>query len=773
MNILRYKEEIMRFKIVIFLFGLIFLVGYSEEIGNRKVKILEQKISGKEVELEELKVLYQELLEKNEKMETSPKIGLVLSGGGAKGVAHVGVLKMLEEYNIHIDYITGTSFGSIVGALYAAGYTADEVEKIIFNIDWDSFKNDKQGRKHTSFKSKAGKEKYILNLGVDKDYNLKLPKGVLTGEAFYLELKSLFMRVEGIDDFDDLKIPFRAVSTNINTGERYVAGEGDLAKAVFMSMAIPTILDPVEHNGEYYVDGGLIENLPVREVIEMGADIVIAVDISADSNMIEDNSNIFQILEKMTTYKSEVQFEKAKELADILIVPDVKDHSIADFTGLESLVKKGVDETKQYREELVKLGSNEGKSKQNLKSVNDKEIKVKINEVMLIGNKSLTLDKVLATSGKGIPEEYTVEEMTLWMNKLEAIDIINRFFYVIEDEKLIINVKENEDKHLRLGLNYSHDFGAALRIGSDIQNYGLFDNDSMIMAEISKYPKIEFENITDYRFKEAQYLGIVNLGLTTDPLFIYDKDDKISDYNNYKLYISGGLGTVLFNSYLVATKFYYIGIKNEYTSGSKDFISSSSWEYVKNRTFITTDTRDQAYFSNGGANNRMELFSGGDIKGEGDVEFYGGLYDLHKYIPINEEFNVELFASGGKMNGGNVPENEYFKIGGLRSDEGTNQFSFYGMNAMRKHVDEFYMGGINLRYKFNRNVYINVKYNVVTYSDPKFSLTGEEGNLGESFKSGVGIGLGLDTIVGPLEFVASNDVDSDGILFSLFLGYEF
>ena len=123
----------MKFKIAIFLFALIFLTGYSEEIGNGKLKILEQKISGKETELEELKVLYSELLEKNKNMETSPKIGLVLSGGGAKGVAHIGVLKMLEEYNINIDYITGTSFGSIVGALYAVGYTADEIEKIIFS----------------------------------------------------------------------------------------------------------------------------------------------------------------------------------------------------------------------------------------------------------------------------------------------------------------------------------------------------------------------------------------------------------------------------------------------------------------------------------------------------------------------------------------------------------------------------------------------------------------------------------------------------------------
>ncbi|MEI6857934.1 patatin-like phospholipase family protein [Psychrilyobacter sp.] len=139
-----------------------------------------------------------------------------------------------------------------------------------------------------------------------------------------MELKSLLMRVERIDNFDDLEIPFRAIATNINIGESQAMGEGDLAKAVFMSMAIPTIFEPVEDNGEFYIDGGLVNNLPVQEVLNMGADIVIAVDISADETIIKDNSNLAQIMDKISTYRSGEEFKKATELADILIVPDVK-----------------------------------------------------------------------------------------------------------------------------------------------------------------------------------------------------------------------------------------------------------------------------------------------------------------------------------------------------------------------------------------------------------------------------------------------------------------
>ncbi len=763
----------MRFKLVIFLFGLIFLTGYSEEIGDRKVKILEQKISGKEMELEELKVLYQELLEKKENMETSPKIGLVLSGGGAKGAAHIGVIKMLEEYNIPIDYITGTSFGSIVGALYVAGYTVAEMEEIILGMDWDSFKNDKQARKYTSIVDKIEREKYFMNLEIDENWKLKFPKGMLTGEAFYLELKSLFMRVEGVDNFDNLQIPFRAIAANINTGQSQAMGEGDLAKAVFMSMAIPTIFEPVEDNGEFYIDGGLADNLPVQEVLNMGADIVIAVDISADETIIKDNSNLAEIMNKISTYKSEEEFKKATERADILIVPDVKKNSVADFSNLKNLIEKGEREAKKYETELMKLSSNEGKNKQKLKDINDKEIEFEIDEVVLINNKSVTKKKILGVSGKGIPGNYTQEELNLWMNKISALSAINRFFYRIKDKKLTIEIQETETRRLRMGMNYSTDFGAAIRIGTEVSTYGLTKNDYTVMGEISKYPKLELRGVSEYKFKEIQYLSSIGIGVETSPLYIYDEADKISDYTNESIYIDGILGTVIFNSYFLAAKIEYRMSENKYDLGSKEFEPESSWDYYKGYIFIGSDSRDNSHFSNKGVKNALNLFTGGDIQGSGSVEFNGFLFDIHQHIPIKEKFNLEFFTAGGIIKGSKIPENEYFKIGGLRNDLKTNQFSFYGMNAMRKYAEEFYMAGVNLRYKLNASMYINMKYNAVTYTTPKDFTINEDSEVGEDFKHGVGIGLGWDSLVGPLEIVVSNDADASGMLFSAFFGYEF
>lgn len=755
----------MRRKVTLLIFNMIFFFSFAQiHQEEEQLKAVDQRIEKLERELEELRTLRAEISSTIRSNKSRPKIGLVLSGGGAKGAAHVGVIRVLEEYGIPIDYITGTSFGSIVGALYTAGYTPDEMEEIILTMDWDSFKGDQLAREHSSIVAKGQHEKYFVSLGLDEDFNLKFPKGVFSGTDFYLKLKSLLWRTEGITDFDDLPIPFRAVATNLNTGERYVIGEGDLAKAAFMSMAIPTILDPIEEDGEFYVDGGLVQNLPVQEVIEMGADIVIAVDITADATVITDDSTLFEVIDKMTTYRSEEQFKMATELADLLIVPDVKDHSTADFTGLAELIEKGESETRKYEKELVKLGD----KKQTRIKLPEKET-AEVKEVILTGNVVFTEEKILDFSGKGVPESYSQEELKLWMEKIKAQSLINRVFYRIEDDKLLVEVQEKETRHLRAGLNYSSDFGAALGVAADLINYDALEKAYTMRGEASKYPKLEFRSFTGYRLRETEYLGSLGLGFTTYPLFIYDKEDRVGDYNSYNVSIDGTIGTVLFSSYVIAGQVGYNKVNNRYESGSKAFEPESKWDYYKSKVFIVSDSRDSSYFPNKGVLNRFEYFKGGG----GEADFYGPVFEIQRYLGMGDRLNFEIFASGGKISGDDVPENEHFKVGGVRSNWKINQFSFYGMNAMRKYTDEFYMAGVNGRYKLANSLYLNLRYNVVTYDNNQLSTFEEDMEIWDDRKHGVGVGIGWDTPVGPMEFILSNDVDTGGVLFLVFMGYDF
>ncbi|MEO5721570.1 MAG: patatin-like phospholipase family protein [Chthoniobacterales bacterium] len=217
-------------------------------------------------------------------MRGRPKIGLVLSGGGARGVAHIGVLKALEELQVPIDYIAGTSMGAVVGGLYASGMSPDEIERWFAEADWRYLLSDAPPRASRPFRDKErdARLNQNLELAVSKSGAVQLPAGFISGQRVLLNLRELTLPVRQIDNFARLPIPFRAIATDLQTGEKVVLSRGSLAEAMRASMAVPGVFTPLEMDGRLLVDGGLSANLPIATVRAMGADIVIAVDVGPD-----------------------------------------------------------------------------------------------------------------------------------------------------------------------------------------------------------------------------------------------------------------------------------------------------------------------------------------------------------------------------------------------------------------------------------------------------------------------------------------------------------
>ena len=228
-----------------------------------------------------------------------PKIGLVLGGGGARGAAHIGVLKELERQRVPIDAIAGTSMGAIVGGLYAIGMSPDELEELVTTLDWVASMSDTPSREHLSFRRKLDDESFPISaeLGMSKE-GLELPMGAVKGQSLSLLLRELTIDVSHIDDFDDLPIPFRAVATSIETGDAHVLGEGDLAKAIRASMAV---FAPAEIDGHLFVDGGIASNLPIDVMQSMGVDIIIAVDVEFPLYPADELVSAVKITEQMIT----------------------------------------------------------------------------------------------------------------------------------------------------------------------------------------------------------------------------------------------------------------------------------------------------------------------------------------------------------------------------------------------------------------------------------------------------------------------------------------
>ena len=256
-----------------------------------------------------------------------PRIGLALSGGGARGAAHVGVLRVLEEQHIPIDYIAGTSMGSVVGGLYASGMSLDDIERALAEIPWDDVFQDREPREKRRFRRKQDDYTYLVEQkpGVkESEGEINLAPALVQGQKFDLTLRKYTLPVAGVQDFDRLRIPFRAVATDIVTGRAVVLGTGDLATAIRASMAVPAAFAPVEIGDKLLVDGGIAMNLPVSVVRDMGADIVIAVDISTPGLAREDIRSALDMLNQlsslMTRRDTESQIASLKG-RDVLIVP--------------------------------------------------------------------------------------------------------------------------------------------------------------------------------------------------------------------------------------------------------------------------------------------------------------------------------------------------------------------------------------------------------------------------------------------------------------------
>jgi NTE family protein len=287
---------------------------------------------------------------------TRPKIGLALGGGGARGNAHIGVIRALEQMHIPIDYIAGTSMGSVIGGLYACGYSPDQMEKLVGSIHWDSLFQDAPERKDQSFRQKEDDFEHLIpfEFGLNlKKGGLILPPGLIAGSKLGFVLENATLPCSAVTNFDHLRIPFRAVATDIQTGQPFVMGSGDLARVIRASMAIPAIFTPVEIDGHLLVDGGESQNLPVQTVRAMGADIVIAVNVgSSGAESAAKPTTVGGMIGRLIDLPLQQNTMASAKLANVVITPDLEGFTSADFVQGLKMVPLGYQAAQAQRAKL-------------------------------------------------------------------------------------------------------------------------------------------------------------------------------------------------------------------------------------------------------------------------------------------------------------------------------------------------------------------------------------------------------------------------------------
>jgi len=491
-----------------------------------------------------------------------PKIGLVLSGGGARGAAHIGVIKVLEELRIPIDYITGTSMGSIVGGLYASGMPVDELETVVTGIDWAEAFHDLIPREDRSFRRKTDDRTYLVKQrpGFSDDLELKLPTGLLQGQKIDLILKRLSLPVSSIRDFDDFRIPFRAVATDITTGEAVILGSGDLAMAMRASMSVPGAFSPVEIDGKLLVDGGVSNNLPIDVIRKMGADIIIAVDISTPLLERDKLTSVLKITQQLTGIltrrNTEAQIATLTE-KDVFIVPELGDISSAAFDRADEAIPIGFTAAAQKKQELSRYALSQQdfaiyQAAQH-KAIDKRDPAAPVIDFVRLDNRSRLSDEVLMARLKikeGQPLD--VAEFEKDIGKVYGLERFENINYEIVEEEgrngVLVHVKERSwgpnyiQPGIALSSNPDGDSSFVLALAYTRTAINRLDGEWRTAVQVGKAPLI-FTEIYQPLDVNSRYFINPRLVLGRKSYTVYTSGgDRLAEYrvSQYGIDFAGG-----------------------------------------------------------------------------------------------------------------------------------------------------------------------------------------------------------------------------------------
>ena len=431
-----------------------------------------------------------------------PGIGLALSGGGAKGSAHIAVLELLEANQIPVDYIAGTSIGAYVGGLYALGHSASEIKKIMYEADLERGFSDTIDRQDLPYRTKQLKDRFNVPVEIGfRNGKVRFPGGLLFGQTMSSIYRSSVGNLANFDSFDDLPIPFRSVATDLATGHTVVLASGNLVKSMQASSAVPGALVPVELEGKYLVDGGLSESLPISQVKQMGADIIIAVDISSPLLNKEALGNSISVLEQLSILLTLQNIESQKQLLssdDIYIRPDVSQLSTTDFDALPKAFEAGKFAAHLKLEELRKLSIDADEYRQYRELKQEKLDLIRragrqpVAKVIL-SNRSSVNDKFLMTT-LGISDGSYVseDELAAAIKRLYALDRFERVDaeFELRKEGTVLKVEASEKSwgpnYFEMGLGWEDDLTLDSVINLDFAyiRKNITDNDGEWRTEI-------------------------------------------------------------------------------------------------------------------------------------------------------------------------------------------------------------------------------------------------------------------------------------------------
>lgn len=727
--------------------------------------------------------------------KTRPKVGLVLSGGGAKGMSHIGILRAIDSAGLRIDYVTGTSMGSIMGGMYAVGYSGKQIDSVSATLDWDILLSNKPSFKDISLDEKDEYGKYAVEIGM-RNFKPQIGTGLIESEELWLKLSDVFYPVWDQKDFSKFDIPFKCLATDLATGAAVVHEKGEITKALRSSMAIPSVFSAIDHDSTKLVDGGIIRNFPVTDVKEMGADIVIGVNLFSGLTKLADLNTALDIMYQITQYRDAEDLVKEKKLCTILIEPPLGAYSAGSFSASDTIKAIGYEMGRLYYPYFKRLADSLNAIAE-IPYDPDARLKpkapVRIDAVSIKGIEK-TSQNMLVHNLNIVPgNEYTAQQLNSGFRKAYSTRYYNKVIYTLDPtdtNAAVLNceLRENPLTSVKLALSY-HSFMGAGIIANLTRRNTLFDK-SRTMVKVLLGDN--FRGLAQHKQafgKRLTYFATLSVSYDMIPLPIYDKHN-LSDQNFlYRVNTS----TVDLNMKRVfgTDKSLGIGVSNYNTNLNPSITATASVDGTFNSYYsyleFEMNTTDRRMFPRKGVDFSAEVgvyfardFRVDYIVNDSAVDKSASLSEkpveririgFAKYSKLASRFSlIQAFGFGiQKFKNQNFPI-DAFMIGGIQNLI-RNQFVFPGLKEGQILTSSFTGIALGVQCRVVSELYITPKicgafYDFTTLNKWVDTQAGK-GVLGSSLT----LGYNLSSM--PMEFTVMYSPQVDMVYSHVKIGFLF
>lgn len=707
-----------------------------------------------------------------------PRVGVVLSGGGAKGFAHIGALKVIEESGLPIDYIAGTSMGSIVGGLYAMGYDTKTMTRLVREQDWDAVMSDDIPRKYISVDEKIMDRHYLATFPF-RNNKIQMSSAIYDGEMVNLLLARLTSPAYNIIDYSKLSVPFLCVATDIENAEAYEMTRGNLQRSIRASMSIPFYFAPVEVDNRLLVDGGLRNNFPVHNLREKGIDIIIGIDVQRDFHEKEDLNSLANILDQVIAMTDIDANRKAMQEVDIHIRPDLRDFGMMDFNYYDTIIALGEASARLYLPQLKRLADS-------IKSIQDYTVEkhhvepldsVYVISLEINGSKPENTHFIRKSFAKNYPTIMSIDDIETSIMRIYATGYYNDIWYELEPAvkgvNLVLHCKEKEEETVSIAAHFDTDYGIGILANLTLKNVMAFPKRSTLSLDLNiaedPYFKMRFHSNMSQKFKYGVDVSVISLFMNQYYDNVINNSYSIQD-NKLDLFVE--FMPTLEQQFRLGVVGNYVHLKdnlmqNNIKSDDYDFISLAYFNYHLN------NENSHTFASKGWKFNLNAKYILPVIKLD-DGSMMGNSItvkaDLEGAIAVTDKHSLKLGTTIGTSLGEKEPPLSYqFFVGGQSNMKYfENIISFDGLRFTQLYGDHIALAKVSWQYNFFKNLYAiaNVNGGYVTHDYDKWFYD-------DSFIFGCGLTLGMNTMLGPIEVSLMGSNRCSNLVGFLNVGYWF